>query len=71
MKYTTCQLEKLENQGVEIMLKDIPVLKKKYLDNHIHDYSDPDAIEFNVEKDCYDDVCCWCSKKKWSRKTNE
>ena len=42
--------------------KDIPQLKPKYLKNHQHDYSDPDAIKFNVSNDRIERVCGWCGK---------
>lgn len=66
-KYTTKQLEKLMDSGVEITVPGMPRLRSRYLENHVHDYTDPDAKEFSVEKDCYVPCCCWCSKIKWSR----
>ena len=45
--------------------KDRPQLKPKYLKNHQHDYSDEDAIKFDVSNDSYERVCGWCGKFRW------
>lgn len=67
MKFTSRQLTLMEENGIKITIPNQPVLKKKYRDNHIHDYTDIDAIKYNVEKGTYESVCCWCSKPKWQR----
>ncbi len=35
--------------------------------NHQHDFNDVEAVKFSVDNDCYERVCCWCGKPKYSR----
>lgn len=59
IKYTSNQLDQiLEYDFVEFQKIKIT------LANHQHDYTDPDAKKFNVEKGYFQDVCCWCGKPK-------
>ena len=63
-KYTSHQLEQMEENGVETCVKGYPRLKDKYLYNHVHDYTDKEAKTFDHDTECVVYVCGWCSKPK-------
>jgi len=56
-KYTAHQLDQMLWHDFEKFDK-IKITSK----NHQHDYTDPDAKKYSVEKGYFQKVCCWCGK---------